>query len=115
MPVALNSAATVMAVGRNGVGTYRGAIWVFSKDGNGAWNAGSQLTVSGAADYDRQGTAVALNFVGSLLAIGGPGADGYKGATWIFRFVNNAWTQEAKSTGTTGGVAPSGHVGGFER
>lgn len=84
MPIALNSAGDILALGRSGSDNGVGAIWVFTKDGNGVWNAGSKLVGSGyAGNTPLQGSAVALNSVGNLLAIGGPGDSNSIGATWI--------------------------------
>ena len=66
--VALNGAGTVLAVGGTGDNNNQGAVWMYSY--NGIWaQVGSKLVgTGGAAGFQGQGTSVALNSAGTVLA-----------------------------------------------
>lgn len=52
-------------------------------------------------DQPRQGSAIALNWDGTIVAVGGSGDDSSTGATWIWEKKNDeGWQQVAKLVGT---------------
>ncbi len=61
---------------------------------------GSKLVGTGALGPAKQGGAVALSLDGNTAAVGAPFDDSQQGATWIFKRVGPAWTQETKLVGS---------------
>ena len=77
--------AAVGAVQRNG----RGAVFVFRYDGT-AWNQEAELTTSAPSPDPRFGFAVDLS--GDTLVVGGIGEEQFRGAAYVYRRDNGAWT-----------------------
>ncbi len=91
--VALNGAGTVLAVGGTGDNNNQGAVWMYSY--NGIWaQVGSKLVgTGGAAGFQGQGTAVALNSAGTVLASGAFVDNSRVGAVWMWENTGSGWTQ----------------------
>ncbi len=67
-----------------GISSAVGASWIF-KQNNGMWaQQASKLVGSDNIGYSRQGNSVSINADGTIVAVGGPGDNGNKGAVWIF-------------------------------
>ncbi|HEU4699371.1 MAG TPA: choice-of-anchor B family protein [Gemmatimonadales bacterium] len=74
-----------------------GTVYVYAPAGAGKWRRAAELTASDAANYDRFGSAVALD--GATLAVGAVAADSGRGAVYLFqRDAKGAWKQTAKLT-----------------
>ncbi len=116
--VALSADGNTALVGGSDDNSFAGAVWVFTRDGNGNWSPqGSKMTGSGAAGGARQGFSVALSGDGNTALAGGPADNpGYpasgQGAAWFFtRDSNGNWSQQgSKLTGSgNAGAASQGY------
>jgi hypothetical protein len=91
--VALSADGNTALVGRNLDGGSTGAAWVFTRT-SWAWaQQGGKLTGAGWVGKPEQGTSVALSGDGNTAVLGGPDDATLKGAAWVFRRNNGAWTQ----------------------
>ena len=87
-----------------------GAVWVFTRDGNGHWTQqGQKLVGTTATGAALQGATVALSADGNTLVEGGYNDNGNTGAVWVFtRDREGTWSQQGqKLVGTiaTGAAA----------
>lgn len=116
--LSLSGDGTTVAIGGYYDNTTIGATWVFRRV-NGMWFEEVKLIGSrykGEVIY--QGASVSLSHDGTIVAIGAPGDDQGKGATWIFsRGKKGIWQEEAKLTnpelsrqGQSVSLAPDGRV-----
>ncbi len=62
----------------------KGAMWVFTRNGTTWSQQGSKLKGTSAVGASKQGTAVAVNAIGTTALIGGPADNGSKGAFWVY-------------------------------
>ena len=62
----------------------KGAMWVFTRNGSTWLQQGSKLKGTNAIGAARQGTAVAVNAIGTTALIGGPADNGNRGAFWVY-------------------------------
>ena len=117
--VALSADGTTLAVGGhednsslgpNGFGG-SGAAWVFTRSSTGWVQQGPKLVGAGAVGSAGQGYSVALSADGSILAVGGPGDNGNRGAAWVFTRSGTSWGQQGSKlvgAGATAGFASQG-------
>ena len=98
--LALNQNGSVLIFSSPYDNTNIGACWIYTGAGN-AWSQQAKLTPSGNTGAPNFGTAVAINYTGNTVAIGGYSDDSYVGATWIFTKNNNIWSQQAKLVGNS--------------
>lgn len=98
--VSLSADGSVLAVGAvtwENVGTNRGGVYIFDKNGTGWTQRGSVLEASDAADSDLFGYSVALSRDGLVLAVGAvnwEGATGTdRGSVYIYDKNGTGWTQ----------------------
>lgn len=92
--VQLSADGATLAVGADRAGdpmSARGTARVFRWTGSTWTQRGSDI--DGVNDGDWHGTSVALSSDGSLLAVGAPGFDSYRGCVRVFRWQGNTWTQ----------------------
>jgi WD40 repeat protein len=90
--VSLSSDGTVLAVAGPYFGPssdVQGAVWVYRYDGS-AWVETAGMPLRGPADSEL-GTSVSLSSDGTMLAVGGPGYRGGRGAAWVYRYEDGAW------------------------
>ncbi|MEM7203039.1 MAG: hypothetical protein AAF628_22455 [Planctomycetota bacterium] len=81
----------------------RGAVYVFERNGTGAWLQVAKLTASDGAARDQFGSALAMS--GNLAAIGAPFA-GPDGAVYLFEQLSaGLWTELQKLEDATAGYA----------
>lgn len=105
--VAMNWAGDVAMVGGDGDNNYKGAVWVYEKDGSGSWvQKGSKLVATGAVGDVSLGGKVSINGLGNRALIAGLGDNNLAGAAWGFSkdFQGN-WGQDG------GKLVGSGNVG----
>lgn len=95
--------AIVGAPGKNG---NAGVVFVFTYNGS-SWSESAELTGSDTAPGDRFGSAVA--FSNSTLVVGAPYRNQGTGAIYVFTESNNAWSQQARLTGSN--TAPGDLLG----
>jgi uncharacterized repeat protein (TIGR01451 family) len=71
-----------------------GAAWIFIRNGGGWSQQGPKLVGTGSLSFDaQQGTSVSLSADGNMALMGGPTADSYAGAAWIFTRSGGVWSQ----------------------
>lgn len=83
-----------------------GAVWIFTRDGNGNWTQqGNKLVGTGAANAASQGRSVAISADGNTVLVGGESDNSNLGAAWVFTRDNNGnWTQQGSKLVGTGSV-----------
>jgi hypothetical protein len=93
--VSINYDGSVFALGNSWDGGNMGAAYVFrDQSGNGAYTQWSgKLIGTGNAGNAHQGVSVTLDATGATLAVGGFDDNSGAGAVWIYKVVNNVWTQ----------------------
>lgn len=110
--VALSSDGNTLAVGGRGDNSSIGAVWIFTKLGNGWVQQGDKLIGAGAINAigqaSGQGRSVALSADGNTLAIGFSLDNAGIGAVWIFTRTDGVWTQQGSKLVGTGYVNSSG-------
>ena len=99
--VSLSAAGDRALVGAYGESAYRGAAYVFVRNGN-AWTEEQKLVANDGAELDKFGWAVSLD--GDRALVGAYGRDGARGAAYVFVRSGNAWTEEQKLAASDGGV-----------
>jgi hypothetical protein len=101
--VAVSSDGNTVIVGGPNDNSGIGAVWVFTRSGNG-WIQQAKLTptdASGAADAIGEaefGYSVALSNDGNTAIVGGPGDSQFAGAVWRFTQSGGVWTSQGKLT-----------------
>jgi FG-GAP repeat len=101
--VAINSDATVMAVGANlweGSGTNQGGVYIYDRSGSTWTQRGSVLTASDAATGDFFGTSVSLSDNGLILAVGAQSKNltfSGQGCVYIYDWSGSAWVQRGSA------------------
>ncbi|RYH17778.1 hypothetical protein EON65_28140, partial [archaeon] len=105
--VALNRAGTLLAVGAplnsaaGALGSNRGIAKVYQYS-SGSWSQYGS-TLNGAADNEQFGMSVALNSVGSILAVGAPLASSSRGFVKVYEY-SSGWSQRGSTlNGETNG------------
>ncbi|MBO9663122.1 hypothetical protein [Dokdonella sp.] len=87
-----------------GGGRFAGAVYVFTRGGDGVWSETQKLTAGDAAEYDNFGWSVALS--GTTALIGAPYADvagrSDQGAAYVFSLAGGNWSEVAKLAATDG-------------
>src|SRR5262245_58624713 len=68
-----------------------GAVFVFTRSGT-TWRQQAELTASDGEANDFFGSSVAID--GDTLVAGAPGADGFKGAAYVFTRSDTDWTEQ---------------------
>ena len=82
--------------------SYRGAAWIFTRDG-GTWKQqGTKLVGRDHSGNANMGTSVAISADGNTAIVGGPTDNSNVGAAWIFNRINNKWYQEGPKLVGTG-------------
>jgi hypothetical protein len=111
--VALSADGNTALVGGEGDNGFTGAVWVFTRDGQGLWTQqGSKLVGTGAVGNAFQGHSVALSGDGNTAIVGGPvdnrsieNQSTAAGAAWVFtRDSQGLWTQQGSKLVGTGAV-----------
>ncbi|MBV9499002.1 MAG: hypothetical protein JO138_06495, partial [Acidobacteriaceae bacterium] len=111
--VALSADGNTAVLGGLSDNSNTGAVWVFTRDGNGNWSQqGSKLVGSGAVGAAYQGTSVALAGDGNTALVGGPrdnsnnSTNGFGiGAAWVFtRDSSGNWSQQGSKLVGSGAI-----------
>lgn len=95
--VSMSYDGNVIAVGGSDDNSRIGATWIFTKI-DGAWTQ-DKIVGDNVVGESEQGKSVSLSQDGSILAVGGPGDNAGRGATWIFEKIDGLWTQQSKIIG----------------
>jgi len=93
--VRLSADGAILAVGAYKQNTDRGTVRVFRWNGSTWTQRGSDINGETAGDW--HGRSIALSADGTVLAVGAPGFDSYRGYVRVFRWVSNAWAQRGAS------------------
>jgi flagellar basal body rod protein FlgF len=93
--VALAADGSTAAVGGWADKSAAGAVWIFTRDGDGNWSqAGNKLVGTGALGAASQGVSVALSGDGNTALLGGSYDNQMAGAAWVFtRDSKGNWSQ----------------------
>jgi hypothetical protein len=103
--VALSADGATALIGAPGDGGFSGAVWVFTREGSNWKQQGAKLTAPeqpgevGEAQCANEasqcgfGRSVALSGDGDTALVGAPGADGARGAAWVFTRTGATWSQ----------------------
>ncbi len=106
--VALSADGNTLVEGGYYDNSYAGAVWVFTRDSNGAWSQqGQKLIGTSATGAAAQGRSVALSADGNILVEGGERDNGYAGAVWVFTRSGSTWSQQGGKLVGTGNVGTS--------
>ncbi|PWU02794.1 MAG: hypothetical protein C5B51_20200, partial [Terriglobia bacterium] len=97
--VALSADGSTAVVGGPNDNGGAGAVWVFTRSGDGTWTQqGTKLVGSGAVGMADQGYALAVSADGNMAVVGGPydngGPGAGVGATWVYTRSVGAWSQQ---------------------
>ncbi|MGE0441291.1 MAG: choice-of-anchor B family protein [Gemmatimonadales bacterium] len=84
-------AGDLMVVGAAQRDTAKGGVYLFQRDGAGAWKEAGQLPAEGLARFARFGAAVLID--GDAILVGAPGLDGGMGAVLVYRRQGDGWAQ----------------------
>ena len=91
---ALAVSGTTLMVGAPGRDEGRGGVYLFHRDGTGAWTEAAVLSIAGGAAGDSLGAALALEDDGAL--VGSSRHAGGAGAVYAFGRGDMGWTLQAK-------------------
>lgn len=103
--VSLSADGNSIIIGGHNDNYGQGAAWVFKRTGTTWSQLGTKLVGTGVVGYAAQGSSVSICADGNTIVIGGWADDSYKGAVWVFKFINNLWVQQGNKlvgTGTIG-------------
>jgi hypothetical protein len=85
--------------------SFGGAVWVFTRTGNGWIQQGQKLVGSGAVGSNvYQGFSTAISSDGNTFIEGGWRDDSGAGAAWVFTRSNGVWTQQGQKLVGSGAV-----------
>ena len=89
---------------------YVGAVWVYTRSGNGEWaQQGSKLIGTGVVGTSHQGVSAALSADGNTAIVGGYSDNGHVGAAWVYTRNDGAWVQQGPK------LVGSGYVGSTQQ
>ncbi len=91
--LALSESGSTALIGGPGDAGFRGAAWVFTRQGTTWKQQGSKLVGKGEVGADRFGWSVALTGDGSQALVGGPRDRDSVGAAWSFSRSGSNWRQ----------------------
>lgn len=81
---------TTLMVGATAVDSGRGAVYVFTRGGTGAWQQSAKLSAAGIQPGDSLGRVVALS--GDLAAVSAAAKDSSSGVVYLFQRTGSGWT-----------------------
>jgi IPT/TIG domain/FG-GAP repeat len=108
--VAISADGNTALVGASTDRNAAGAAWVFTRTGDTWSQQGPKLTDPSESGEANFGVSVAISADGNTALIGGPRADGKKGAVWVFDRSGSSWGTLA-ATLTGGEEQGEGHFG----
>jgi len=106
--VSLSADGNTAVVGGFGDNSGKGAIWIYTRNGNTWTQQGNKLVGTGSTGVDDQGFATAISADGNTVIEGGNEYDTLIGAAWIFTRSGGVWTQQGNKligTGSIGGAS----------
>ena len=98
--VSVSADGTTAVVGANGVSSYAGAAYVFTKT-SGTWSLSATLATGGAGG-DYFGSSVSVSGDGATAVVGAPGVSSYTGATYVFTKSSGVWSSSTTLQATGG-------------
>jgi hypothetical protein len=102
---AISSDDNTAIVGGYDDNSFGGAVWVFTRTGNGWIQQGEKLVGSGAVGSNvYQGFSTAISSDGNTFIEGGWSDNSAAGAAWIFTRSNGVWTQQGQKLVGSGAV-----------
>jgi hypothetical protein len=104
--VAISADGNTVASGAPSDNGLRGAVWVFTRNGNTWTQQGSKLVATGNTGNAALGYSISISADGNTVLAGGFQDSLSRGATWVFTRNGSSWTQQAKLVGI-GGAAGS--------
>jgi peptidoglycan hydrolase-like protein with peptidoglycan-binding domain len=101
--LSFSSDASRIAIGANGLNSFQGAAYVFSRSAT-TWTQEQKLTASDAATGDNFGgpNSTSLSSDATILAVGASGDNSNVGAAYVFSRSATTWTQDQKLTASDG-------------
>jgi hypothetical protein len=109
--LAISADGSTVLIGAPRQNEQQGAVWVFTRDGEGNWSRTAELTGSGESMKARFGRAVALSADGAAAIVSAPGDQGGHGRVWVFARSGTTWSQQG-SPFVGGGTVGEAHFGG---
>ena len=104
---------TIVAGARryNGIGTYTGTAFIFEVSG-GSWTETQRIESSSPVAYEYFGEGVAINYDGSVIAVGAVGDQSFalRGSVSVFNKTGSLWSEVTKIVEND--VQPGGVYGG---
>ena len=111
--VAISSDGNTAAVGGYLDGNGDGAAWIWTRSG-GIWTQqGAKLTAPVGVSSAQIGWSVSLSADGNTALFGGPGANSFTGAVWVWTRSGSVWTRQTTAlvgTGATGNASQGSAV-----
>ena len=109
--LAISSDGSTVLIGAPRQNEQQGAVWVFTRDGEGDWSRTAELTGAGESMKARFGRAVAISADGATAIVSAPGDQGGHGRVWVFSRAGTTWSQQGSSFVGAGTVGEA-HFGG---
>jgi len=98
--IALNSNATIIAIGSTGNSSSQGAVYIFTGNGTNSWVQRQKISAFDATNNDRFGHSLKMTQDGTKIIVGayGDSNDGGLGAGSIYIFTGNglSWAHQSK-------------------
>ncbi|HMN46684.1 MAG TPA: Calx-beta domain-containing protein [Povalibacter sp.] len=99
--ISLSADGNTLAVGAEGHDSWRGAAYLFTRNG-GTWQEAALIQAADGVTNDSFGISLSLNPEGSMLAVGASwhavGATSYAGAVYVYSRNGASWDQATKLT-----------------
>lgn len=105
--ISLSGDGNTLVVGGSADSTYKGAAWIFVRNGNIWSQQGPKLVPNNALPYHFIGTSVSISAEGNTVAVGGNGDNFYEGASWVFQRSAGVWIQDGPIIKGTNSVGAS--------
>ncbi len=109
--LAISADGNTVLIGAPRQNEQEGAVWVFTRDGEGNWSRTAELTGAGESMKARFGRAVALSADGATAIVSAPGDQDGRGRVWVFTRSGTTWSQQGSSF-VGGGAVGEAHFGG---
>lgn len=91
---ALAADGDLLMVGATLADNSTGGVWVFERDADGNWNETQRLDPESVAEGESFGRSIAIS--GDFAAVGAAGANGGKGAVFVFHRMDGNWSLHSR-------------------